>query len=235
MEYALLIALALGVLLIVLAWLMVTIAGFRHHLVTGIVAMIPVINLLILPTIWHRARGWFFTGLVGVILTAGAWIGGEYSQAGQNMQKLLGSHWLTQKISPTASQAPRADHEPPQTVTQTVNMSLPIAPVSPPKVPATSSDTPTRSTTTASVEPSAQHELPSNALYQMSFQPVELSSAHQYTGQSLRIMRSDQKRVEGRLVGVTDKMLRIEQNLNGQIQTQELETKYIQSIEVLKY
>lgn len=227
MEYALLIALALGALLIVLAWLMVTIAGFRHHFITGIVALIPVLNLLILPTIWHRARAWFFTGLVGVILTVGAWIGGANTHAGQHLPKLLGSNPFASKTT----SSPSTDTEPPQTVTQTVNMSLPIAPVESAK---------TTNSTTATPNPapmgaSAQHELPSNALYQMSFQPIELTSANQYIGQSVRIMRSDQKRVEGRLVGVADKMLRIEQNINGQLQTQELETKYIQAIEVLKY
>ncbi|WP_020558195.1 hypothetical protein [Thiofilum flexile] len=228
MEYALLIALALGMLLIALAWLMITIAGFRHHFVTGIVAMVPVLNLLILPTIWHRARGWFFTGLVGILLAVGAWGVSVNSQAGQNMQRLLGNHWFTQKLSPMLSPS-QGDQEPPETVTQEVNISpIPISTVSlPPNTTSSTSNMPT--------ETGAQHELPSNALYQMGFQPIELSAANHYIGQSLRIRRSDQKWIEGRLLEATDKMLRIEQNLHGQTQTQELETRYIQSIEVLKY
>jgi hypothetical protein len=234
MEYALLIALALGVLLMVLAWLMITIAGFRHHFVTGVVAMIPVVNLLILPTVWHRTKGWFFTGLVGLILTLGAWIGGANSQAGQHLQKLLGSHWWAPADnSLPRSTTTRADQEPPQTVTQTVNMSLPVAPITPPTE-SQSTNTNQATTVITPTGASAQHELPSSALYQMTFQPIELSGANQYVGQSVRILRKDQKRVEGRLLGVTDKTLRIEQNLNGAVAPQEIETKYIQVIEVLK-
>lgn len=232
MEYALLIALALGLFLIVLAWLMVTIAGFRHHFVTGIVAMIPVVNVLILPTVWHRAKGWFYTGLVGLILAVGAWIGGANSQAGQHMQKLIGANWFQSTPSNTPSNA-KADTEPPQTVTQSVNMSLPIDPVTPPAT----STTEAQSTNTATIPlgSSAQHELPTNALYQVTFQTIDNASAGQYIGQVARVLRKDQKRVEGRLLGVTDKILRLEQNQQGQVQTQEIETQYIQSIEVLKH
>lgn len=73
MEYLLPAALILGAFLFILSWIMVVVFGFEHHPVTGIVAFAPGLNVLILPTIWHRVSGWVITGFVGLCIAAAAW------------------------------------------------------------------------------------------------------------------------------------------------------------------
>ena len=50
MEYVLLGALLVGVLLFLAGWLAVVIKGFQRHAVTGVFALIPVLNVCLLYT-----------------------------------------------------------------------------------------------------------------------------------------------------------------------------------------
>ncbi|MEZ5477402.1 MAG: hypothetical protein R3E95_07950 [Thiolinea sp.] len=76
MEYLLPAAFAIGLLLFVLSWLRVVIAGFGHHFVTGLVSVVPVLNLLILPGIWHKVYAWVLAGILGLLVAVGSWYGG---------------------------------------------------------------------------------------------------------------------------------------------------------------
>lgn len=207
------IAFALGVFLCVISWLMVTVAGFRHHAITGFVSAIPVLNLLVLPTIWHRAYIWFFTGIIGVILLAGSWIGG-FDKHSYSVAKDLGIDVSILGIKP-----PKND---------LINQSL--------NLPDPSKDNSTivlNNEDAQPVMPATAKELPSNALYRMQFQTIEVAQANQYLNQYIRIVRKDRKRMEGKLQNVSNYALKIERNINGGLVGRDIQLTDIQSLEVL--
>lgn len=79
MESILGIASLIGFGLLLIGYLLIVIASFKHHFVTGIIGMIPVLNLLVIPSTWHRASLGFILGTVGLIIGLGTWFGGGSS------------------------------------------------------------------------------------------------------------------------------------------------------------
>ena len=76
MELAVLIITAIGIFLFSVSYLKFAYEGFRHHFVTGLLALIPVINLIALPTLWDRTRSMLMIGFVGLIAAVIAWFAG---------------------------------------------------------------------------------------------------------------------------------------------------------------
>ena len=76
MELAVLIITAIGIFLFSVSYLKFAYKGFRHHFVTGLLALIPVINLIALPTLWDRTRSMLMIGFVGLIAAVIAWFAG---------------------------------------------------------------------------------------------------------------------------------------------------------------
>lgn len=79
MEYVLLGVLLLGAVLFLLGWLVMAVLCFQRHPITGLLALIPAVNLLALPAMWHRVGGWVITSFIGVLLAAVAWFAGRIS------------------------------------------------------------------------------------------------------------------------------------------------------------
>ena len=76
MELAVLTITAIGVFLFSISYIKFAYEGFRHHFVTGLLALIPVVNLIALPTLWDRTRGMLLIGLGGLIAAIIAWFAG---------------------------------------------------------------------------------------------------------------------------------------------------------------
>lgn len=76
MQLALIILAGFGALLFVISFLRYVLSGFRHHFVTGIIAALPVLNIVTLPSLWHNSRGKFLTGAFGLMIAAVAWFFG---------------------------------------------------------------------------------------------------------------------------------------------------------------
>ncbi len=76
MELAVLTITAIGIFLFSISYIKFAYEGFRHHFVTGLLALIPVINLIALPTLWDRTRSMLVVGLVGLIAAIVAWFAG---------------------------------------------------------------------------------------------------------------------------------------------------------------
>jgi len=96
MELAVLIAAAIGILLFAISYLKFAFEGFRYHLITGLLALIPVVNLVALPTLWDRTNRMLMIGLVGLGIAAGAWFAG----AGKTFQSYWGGQ--TQVATPVS-------------------------------------------------------------------------------------------------------------------------------------
>lgn len=76
MELVVLTITAIGIFLFSISYFKFAYEGFRHHFVTGLLALIPVVNLIALPTLWDRTRGMLMIGLLGLIAAVIAWFAG---------------------------------------------------------------------------------------------------------------------------------------------------------------
>ncbi len=191
MEYLLLIAFAVGLLLFVLSWLRVIFAGFGHHPLTGLVAAVPVLNLLVLPTIWHRVYGWVMIGFIGLLVAIGSWFAG----ADQRLYRYsadMGVH--LPMVSEDGSLNPR------QAANAGQSISIP---------------SPTPNTTQPADPLPSGKEIPKTALYRMSYQPVAVGDLAQHQGHYIRITQQDRQTYEGKLLSVDADSLMVERRVNG--------------------
>ncbi len=241
MEYVLPAILVLGVILLVIAWLMVIIAGFRNHPVTGLVALVPGLNWLIMPSIWHRAGAWAITGLVGFVIAAGAWFFGGADQLTRHTKALTAQVALPgSPVVPTASAAttPAAVSPAPASTattpaTETVTVPIPqaahagnaSAPAQVAQQAATTPLTlPAASTTTTPAKPEVDankpapplapvQDLPSAALYQLVFEDIKLDQLKNSQGKYVRLMQADGHKREGKIQSVNGEEIMLEERL----------------------
>lgn len=244
MEYVLPAVLVLGVLLFVISWLIVIAAGFKNHPVTGIVALIPGLNLLILPSIWYRVDAWVITGFVGLLLTVGAWFLGGADQLSQHTQKLGAQVGLPMPApTPAAPPATPAPSNVPAAATVEIpkaarngNAPAPAAvaeqaitqPLELPKAPAANSansaDGATTTETAAQAAPEvttpaaplpAMEDLPTNALYKLVFEDISVDKLDATKGKQVRVILKDGKKHEGRVQSASDDEITIEEHMES--------------------
>nr|CAA6818191.1 MAG: Unknown protein [uncultured Thiotrichaceae bacterium] len=176
MEYLLLTAFIIGMLLFVASWLRVIFAGFGHQFLTGIVSAIPVVNLLILPSIWHKVYGWLFVGIIGLLVAVGSWFAGAeehvYRYAHESGISLPNPVAEGPLDNNTRSHTPETN-----TVQDTSDEHTPAAPLAPGEV------------------------LPKKSLYKMTYQKISPNQLGEYTGNYARITRTDRKTFEAKVLG----------------------------------
>ena len=91
MEIALTLAAVLGGLLFIFSYLKFALTGFRYHPVTGLLALIPVVNLITLPTLLDgKLIRIILLGILGLILAIGAWFVGADKSLQQHISLLRG-------------------------------------------------------------------------------------------------------------------------------------------------
>lgn len=211
MEYLLPAALILGAFLFILSWIMVIVFGFKHHPVTGIVAFVPGLNVLILPTIWHRVSGWVITGFVGLLIAAAAWGLGaldQMSKHGLTLGSKVGIATVTQPNTPPAVTAQPA----PAT---TVPLNLPA--------PGTAQSTETPATTAVvqttmppPVAPVPTEPLPAAPLYKLGFESIQVAKLENYENQYVQLIQADGRKREGRLIEFKADEVTLDERTTGQ-------------------
>lgn len=189
MEYLLLGAFIIGLLLFIMSWLRVVFAGFAHHFVTGIVSIVPVLNLLILPSLWHKVHSWVLSGIVGLLVAIGCW----YAGADQHVYRYTHNAGID---VPVPEGAIRTEGLNLQQNTQNVVSSEDNTPAVP--------------------LPSGK-ELPKSALYSMSYRETSATSLGQHVNQYVRLTRIDRKKLEGKVIGADDRGIVLERRINGGI------------------
>lgn len=204
MEYLLIIAFAIGLLLFVLSWLRVIIAGFVHHFLTGIVAIIPVVNVLVLPSVWHQVYGWVMAGFIGLLLAVATWFAGADKQVYQYAQQ-AGIQLPSKPVSEPVATGTLPPHQ------DTVAVKLPNANT---QTAATDTKANTDPNKPAAPLPTGK-ELPKTALFSMSYKSVEPKQLTDYQGQYIRLTQKDRRQYEGKLLGTEADSLRIERRVNG--------------------
>ncbi|PWQ92981.1 hypothetical protein [Leucothrix arctica] len=206
MEIAVLIAAIIGITLFVISYLKFAFEGFRFHVITGLLALIPVLNLIALPTLWDRTNKWLILGIIGLAVAAGSWFAG----AGNTFQSYWGGNHNTAAISS------------PVTV---VNGSAIGA--------NTNTVTPNNNQNTAvTSQERFLTRLPSKALYRLDFESVPANNIQALVGRIVRITDVDHNVTDGRITSLTASSVFIEQYGDGQI-AYEMMLGNIKSVEVM--
>jgi len=209
MELALTIAAVIGVLLFVIAYLRFVVSGFKHHPVTGIIALFPVINVLVVPSLWYKNGRFLILGFVGLLLAVGAWmIGAEkgihkYTNVllGKDQQTIVSTQAVnTQEISTKTSAL---------AIPKSKLNSKPIAQVAtntPPASPtnkSTSFSSSPMSAPTRILDESNLQELPSKALYRMAFDTISINEIVSLNGRIVKVLDKNLTSFEGRIASVS--------------------------------
>jgi hypothetical protein len=233
MEYLLPAALILGAFLFILSWIMVIVFGFKHHPVTGIVAFVPGLNVLILPTIWHRVSGWVITGFVGLCIAAAAWGLGaldQISKHGFNLSSKVGIPAESIGLNQISTQAAR----PPQTPQiNHVPLNLPAADTTQTNNTATTVPTPPQASTPPNPTPVATEPLPTAPLYKLGFETLPLNKLADYEGQYVQLIQTDGRKRAGRLIEIKDDELSLDERTAGQTPNTAIKLNSIRQAAVL--
>ena len=209
MEYLLLGAFVIGLLLFVLSWLRVVFAGFGHHFVTGIVSIVPVLNLLVLPSLWHKVHSWVLAGIIGLLVAVGCWFAG----ADKHVYRYTHSTGLDLHVPQNGVGTEGLDLNQNNTahnISESGDSATPAAPL-----------------------PSGK-ALPKSALYSMTYKEADANSLGQYVGHYVRVTRIDRKRVEGKVMGADDRGVVIERRINSGSIEQKINFSDITHAEVMK-
>jgi hypothetical protein len=205
-DYLLIVAFAIGLLLFLLSWLRVIIAGFAHHFLTGIVAMVPVLNVLVLPSVWHQVYGWVMAGFIGLLLAIATWFAGADKQVYQYAQQ-AGIQLPVRKASEPVASGNLPVHQ------DAVEVRLPInGQASTASTQATNDDP---SQPAAPLPTPTGKDLPKTALFSMSYKKVEPKQLSAYQGQYIRLAQKDRRQYEGKLLSTDADGLTIERRVNG--------------------
>lgn len=181
MQLALLILAGLGALIFIVSFLAYVVSGFRHHFVTGLISMLPVLNIITLPSLWHKSSRKFIVGFIGLIIFIGAWLLG----ADKGIQNLVS------RQDSSSSEAVSINGE-------TNNNQQ-------------SASTTIRQPTATAIKPSRSSvlneedmvDLPNKALYKMAFDAVPVSQITNLQGRIVQITTTDNTQIEGRIKTVS--------------------------------
>ena len=91
MEMALVALAGIGILLFLFSYLAYIISGFKHHPVTGLIAIFPVLNVVTLPSLWHKNGRRLIFGFVGLLIAIGSWMLGAEKGANDLLARIQGN------------------------------------------------------------------------------------------------------------------------------------------------
>ena len=109
------IAAVVGIVLFAISYLKFAYEGFRYHVITGFLALIPVLNLIALPTLWDRTYRMLIVGIIGLAIAAGSWFLGAdktfWSYWNRSHKQVVASRVISpgsnsNRAAPTAGTAP---------------------------------------------------------------------------------------------------------------------------------
>jgi hypothetical protein len=195
MESILGIATLVGLVLLLIGYLLIVFAGFRHHTMTGIIAMIPVLNILIIPSTWHRASAGFIIGTVGLVIAVIGWFAG-------------GSGYFYQQFSiPKPNQA--------QTETQQVQASSVPLPEGQKEGQKENKPAEEKQQNPLSNRPiGAIIPLPDKPLYKLVYKDADRNELKQLIGEYIRITDKKKLRYEGKLENIKGEKVSLKAGIN---------------------
>ena len=196
MELGLTIVAIIGILLFVIAYLRFVVSGFKHHPVTGIIAMFPVVNLLVVPSLWYKNSRFLVVGFISLLLAAGAWAMGAEKGIHKYVDLLMGKN--QQKLV----------HNSPETAAPTTVSALSIpsqqaGPQLAATTPVTSTIASSKAVIRTEIDESNFESLPTKALYRMGFDIVPVKDIASLKGRVVRVIDKNLTLFEGRVINAT--------------------------------
>jgi hypothetical protein len=251
MEYVLPALVIVGVLLFVIGWLVVVVTSFQRHPVTGLVALIPGLNLVTLPSIWHRVSGWVIASFAGTLLAIGAWFMGGQEQLFRQLHDLGVNVSVPAAKAPASAAAPAKEEEaivhtipiPPEahttptpaipSATVPVPLELPKAavPVAVP-VAAPAPVIEPKITTPAPPLPPTE-DLPASALYHIVFEEVPVSKLADNTGKYARLTQKNGRKREGKVLSATATNIVLEERVDSGVMSSTLKMDDIRQAAIM--
>jgi hypothetical protein len=198
MENALTIMAVVGGLLFIFSFVKYALIGFRYHPVTGLLALIPVVNLITLPTLMDgKVIRTIIIGIVGLLLAGASWFLGADKSLYRHISTLRGQPVATsleQKIPQGKNLAVSTNNATgllvqSQTTDAIKNGISETIPAS-----AEIQNTP---------QPVYLLNLPKRALYSIEFVDAPVQQLNTLVGRIVHIVTSKNSTVEGRLQKAT--------------------------------
>lgn len=237
MEYALLGALLLGILLFTIGWLVVIVQGFQRHPLVGLFTLIPGLNLITIPALWHRISGWFITGMIGLIITAGAWFAGADTYLFNQFHSLGLSPPQQALAAPSTPRQPAsAPTEASTTVTKPLalpadNTNQQSVPVQPEGTANTAAVTPPQPAAETPPALPPTHDLPNKPLYRIVFKTLPVGNLPEQIGEYVRIIQTNGQQIEGKLLEASNKEIILDSSQHdaqGKLLTQTIKLNELQ-------
>lgn len=193
MQLALLILSGLGALIFLISFLGYVVSGFRHHFVTGLIATLPVLNIITLPSLWDKNSRKFVVGFVGLLIFIGAWFLG----ADKGIQNLISDQKNSNNEEVIISAKPNN------------NNSANIEPAV--------SFSPAKTNRSVSLDEEDMLQLPIKALYKMGFDVVPVNQISTLQGRIVQITKTDDTQIEGRIKSVSSGSVILDQGFENEL------------------
>ena len=227
MENALTIIVVLGGLLFIYSFIKYALTGFRYHPVTGLLALIPVVNIITLPTLMDgKIIRLIIFGIIGLLLAIAAWFLGADKSIYQHISALRG------QSVPLSSTSIAGNSK--------QNTMMPSATAMAPAVQSTgsvknnASEETVVASSNAQIAPKSVHlvNLPKKALYNMQFIDAPVQQLSTLQGRTVRIVTREDSVIEGRLQKASSSSIFIVKTGDGNI-AYEMLISNIKQIKVL--
>jgi len=209
MELALTIIAGIGILLFLIGYIGFVFAGFKHHFITGIIAALPVLNIVTLPALWDRTSKKIMLSAFGIIITGVSWFFGANTGIQKTIAVLQGKQATTQ--------ATRVSQPPAVKISPTVTISAPAT--------SQSSQNPADSNLPQTTKPFANKQriidesrlqgLPSKPLYKMAFEAIPINKITALTGRVIQVTTNNNENLEGRVLNVSRSSVIIQTSTSG--------------------
>ncbi|MCK5897050.1 MAG: hypothetical protein KAG20_09600 [Cocleimonas sp.] len=200
MENALSIIAVLGGLLFVFSFVKYVLTGFRYHPVTGLLALIPVINVITLPTLMDgKIIRVILLGILGLMFSIGAWFLGADKSLYRHISILRGQSTF---ISGTQSGNQESQ-------AMTSNMGVTSS-----GQPSSANVAPSSNNQPAVPQPVYFVNLPKHALYNMTFIDAPVDKISTLQGRTVQIITLKNTVAEGRLEKATTSSVFVLQKKN---------------------
>lgn len=180
MQLALTILAGLSALIFIFCFIGYVLSGFKHHFVTGLISMLPVLNIVTLPSLWDKNSRKFLTGLIALVITSSAWFMG----ADNGFQNLVSRGNLSTNEEVVIISTPNTATD---SKTQLSNN------------PQTSSSI---TKTSYNYDEEDMFALPSKALYVMGFDIVPINQISSLKGRIVQITKNNNELIEGRVKSI---------------------------------
>jgi len=110
MSLFLIILTAIGAAIFLIAFILIVVASFRHHTVTGFISLIPGINLVVLPTVLSKTGKAFPASIAGLGIALLAW----YSGGNHYIDSYLKNKPIIEEVNNTETvlEKPRTESNP---------------------------------------------------------------------------------------------------------------------------